>query len=94
MENMIGSMVRQSLNILLVDDEVNMHKTLSVCLETEGHKVIAVSNFQGALGEAPRRFFDLAFVGLRLGAADELILIPILFATTPWLKIIVITAYA
>ena len=87
-------MVRQSLNILVVDDEVNMHKTLSVCLETAGHKVIALSNSQGALAEASRRFFDLAFVNLRLGAADELNLIPILFATTSWLKIIVITAYA
>ena len=37
MENIIASMVRKSLNILVVDDEVNMHKTLSVCLETEGH---------------------------------------------------------
>ena len=46
MENKIGSMVRQSLNILVVDDEVNIRKTLSVCLETEGHKVVAVPNFK------------------------------------------------
>ena len=94
MGNKIGSMVRQSLNILVVDDEVNIRKTLSVCLETEGHKVIAVSNFQDALAETSRRSFELAFVDLRLGAADGLDLIPILLATTPWLKIIVITAYA
>jgi NtrC-family two-component system response regulator AlgB len=94
MGNKIGSMVHQSLNILVVDDEVNIRKTLSVCLETEGHKVIAVSNFQDALAEASRRSFELAFVDLRLGAADGLDLIPILLATTPWLKIIVITAYA
>jgi len=87
-------MVRQSLSILVVDDEVNIRKTLSVCLETEGHKVIAVSNFQDALVEASRRSFELAFVDLRLGTADGLDLIPILLATTPWLKIIVITAYA
>jgi NtrC-family two-component system response regulator AlgB len=87
-------MVSQSLNILVVDDEINIRKTLSVCLETEGHKVIAVSNFQDALAEASRRSFELAFVDLRLGAADGLDLIPTLLATTPWLKIIVITAYA
>jgi DNA-binding NtrC family response regulator len=57
--------INQSLNILIVDDEVNIRKTLSVCLETEGHKVIAVSNFQGALAEASRRSFELAFVDLR-----------------------------
>ena len=78
----------------MVDDEVNIRKTLSVCLETEGHKVIAVSNFQDALVEASRRSFDLAFVDLRLGTDDGLDLIPALLATSPWLKIIVITAYA
>jgi NtrC-family two-component system response regulator AlgB len=82
------------LNILVVDDEVNIRKTLSVCLETEGHKVIAVSNSQDALAEASRRSFELAFVDLRLGTDDGLDLIPGLLAATPWLKIIVITAYA
>lgn len=84
----------QSFNILLVDDEINIRKTLSVCLETEGYKVFAVSNFQDALAEASRRSFDLAFVDLRLGTANGLDLIPALLAQTPWLKIIVITAYA
>jgi NtrC-family two-component system response regulator AlgB len=77
-----------------VDDEINIRKTLSICLETEGHKVIAVSNFQDALTESSRRSFELAFVDLRLGAEDGLDLIPALLASAPWLKIIVITAYA
>jgi NtrC-family two-component system response regulator AlgB len=91
---MLESVTSQSLNILVVDDEVNIRKTLSVCLETEGHKVIAVSNFQDALAEASRRSFELAFVDLRLGTANGLDLIPSLLAVTPWLKVIVITAYA
>jgi NtrC-family two-component system response regulator AlgB len=86
--------INQSLNILIVDDEVNIRKTLSICLETEGHKVIAVSNFQDALAEASRRSFELAFVDLRLGTEDGLDLIPPLLVAAPWLKIIVITAYA
>ena len=84
----------QALQILVVDDEVNIRKTLSVCLETEGHKVFGVSNFQDALIEASHRSFDLAFVDLRLGTEDGLDLIPALLAASPWLKIIVITAYA
>jgi len=82
------------LHILVVDDEVNIRKTLSMCLETEGHRVTAVSNFQDALAEASRKSFELAFVDLRLGTDDGLDLIPALLATTPWLKIIVITVYA
>jgi DNA-binding NtrC family response regulator len=57
--------INESLNILIVDDEVNIRKTLSVCLETEGHKVIAVSNFQDALAKASRRSFEMVFMGLR-----------------------------
>ena len=72
-----------ALNILVVDDEVNIRKTLSVCLETEGHKVFAVSNFQDALTETARRSFDLALVDLRLGMEDGLDLIPALLANRP-----------
>lgn len=82
------------LNILVVDDEVNIRKTLSLLLETEGHQVIAVSNFQDALSEVSRKSFDLAFIDLRLGIDDGLNLIAPLLAATPWLKVIVITAYA
>jgi NtrC-family two-component system response regulator AlgB len=88
------SEVSSLLNVLVVDDELNIRKTLSLCLETEGHTVTAVSNFQDALAEASRQSFDLAFVDLRLGAEDGLDLIPTLLAATPWLKIIVITAFA
>ena len=84
----------ESLNILVVDDEVNIRKTLSLCLEGEGQAVVAVSNFDDAIAEASRRSFDLAFVDLRLGMASGLDLIPALLSTAPWLKIIVITAYA
>jgi NtrC-family two-component system response regulator AlgB len=91
---MIGPAAYPSLNILVVDDEVNIRKTLTVCLETEGYQVVAVSNFQDAVAEASRRSFDLAFVDLRLGTANGLELITALLSTAPWLKIIVITAYA
>jgi NtrC-family two-component system response regulator AlgB len=83
-----------SLNVLIVDDEVNIRKTLSLCLEGEGHTVVAVSNFDDAVAEALRRSFDLAFVDLRLGMASGMDLIPTLLSIAPWIKIIVITAYA
>ncbi len=82
------------LNILVVDDEINIRKTLSFCLEGEGHHVVGVSNPADAKAEAAHRSFDMAFVDLRLGAERGLDLIPELLATSPWLKIVVITAYA
>ncbi|MDQ5985228.1 MAG: Alginate biosynthesis transcriptional regulatory protein AlgB [Syntrophus sp. SKADARSKE-3] len=82
-----------SLAILVVDDEANIRKTLSICLETEGHRVTAVGNPKDALAEASCRSFDIAFVDIRLGTASGLDLIPALLATSPLIKIIVITAY-
>ena len=82
------------LNILVVDDEANIRRTLSICLEAGGHRVAGAGCAKDALAESARRPFDLAFVDLRLGAEDGLELIPALLAAAPWMKIIVVTAYA
>ena len=82
------------LAILVVDDEPNIRKTLTISLEAEGHPVTAVSNARDALSEANRRFFDLALVDLRLGTESGLTLLPALAAACPWVKIVVMTAYA
>jgi two-component system, NtrC family, response regulator AlgB len=82
------------LNILVVDDEKNIRKTLSYCLETEGHSVVAVAGSREALEEAKRRSFDIAFIDLRLQGENGMDLIPPLVADAPWLKIVVITANA
>ena len=82
------------LTILIVDDEAGIRRTLAICLETAGHRVVAVSNRADALAEVSRRSFDLAFVDLRLGVDAGMDLIPQLIAACPWLKIIVITAFA
>jgi two-component system, NtrC family, response regulator AlgB len=82
------------LQILVVDDETNIRKTLSYCLAAEGHTVISVSNPADAIEEARRRAFDLAYVDLRLGAEDGMELIPSLLSYSSWTKIVVITAHA
>ncbi|RJR38422.1 MAG: sigma-54-dependent Fis family transcriptional regulator [Desulfobacteraceae bacterium] len=83
-----------TLDILIVDDEPNLRKTLSTCLFIEGHAVTAVSNPRDAIDEAKRHSFDMAFVDLRLGDESGMDLIPQLLSELPWLKIVVITAYA
>ncbi|MDD8025132.1 MAG: sigma-54 dependent transcriptional regulator [Acidobacteriota bacterium] len=93
--NLNGTEVAEDrLNVLIVDDEVNIRRVLAVCLETRGHRVSAVGRVPDALAEAGRQAFDLAFVDLRLGADNGLDLIPRLLGESPWLKIVVITAYA
>jgi two-component system, NtrC family, response regulator AlgB len=87
-------MSEPTLHILIVDDEQNIRKTLSVYLEAEGHTVVSVSNFKDAVMKNSLQSFDMAFVDLRLGMDNGLDLIPVLLATSPWIKIVVITAYA
>jgi len=81
-------------HVLVVDDEPNIRKALAAALESEGHAVAAVSNSADALQAARRRSFDLAFVDLQLGVDKGLDLIPALLVDSPWMKIVVITAYA
>jgi NtrC-family two-component system response regulator AlgB len=83
----------QALNILVVDDEINIRKTLAISLETDGHRVTAVSNARDAVAEAGKTSFDLAFVDLRLGADHGLLLIPELLAQSPWMRVVIITAH-
>jgi NtrC-family two-component system response regulator AlgB len=83
----------RSLRVLVVDDQINIRKTLAMCLEVEGYGVVAVSNAADALAEAAARPFDLAFVDLLLGSTSGMDLIPLLLAQTPWMRVIIITAH-
>ncbi|MCE5271860.1 sigma-54 dependent transcriptional regulator [bacterium] len=82
------------LNVLVVDDESSIRKTLAYCLESLGHTVTAVSGAEEGLAEARDKAFDLAFVDMRLDSDNGLDLVPALLEASPWIKCVVITAYA
>lgn len=82
------------LNILIVDDEANIRKTLALALEIEGHATTAVSNGRDGLLQASLKPFDLVFLDLRLGTEKGTDFIPEFIAASPWIKIVVVTAYA
>jgi NtrC-family two-component system response regulator AlgB len=82
------------LRILIVDDEANIRTQLSLCLESDGHHVVAHGSIGEALIEASWQAFDLVFLDVRLGMDNGLDFIPRLLAESPWAKVVVITAYA
>ena len=82
------------MNVLVVDDESNIRKTMMMFFDLQHHKVTTVSNAKDALLEAGLQNFDLAFIDLRLGMESGLDLLSSLLARSPWLKIVVITAFA
>lgn len=85
---------KTSLRILIVDDDAGIRKTLTYCLNAEGHSVVSVSNGADAVHEAKTRAMDMVFLDLKLGDEDGMALIPVLLSDSPWIKIVVITAYA
>jgi NtrC-family two-component system response regulator AlgB len=87
------ALIDAQLRVLIIDDEKNIRTTLSVCLEQLGCDVTAVASADAAFSTVTRKPFDLAFVDLRLGSSDGLVLIPKLLAENPNLLVVVMTAY-
>ena len=82
------------MKVLLIDDERNILRMLTVALETDGHEVTAVESASGALREVRNASFDVAFLDLRLGKEDGLVILTQLRRTDPGLAIVIITAFA
>jgi NtrC-family two-component system response regulator AlgB len=81
------------LSVLVVDDEINIRKTLATSLDIDGHRVVAVGNAADAVDQAGLNAFDLAFLDLRLGPTPGVELIPQLHILNPWMRIVIITAH-
>jgi two-component system, NtrC family, response regulator AlgB len=81
-------------DVLIVDDEPNIRRTLGLQLEGRGHRVRTAGSVEEAMREAAGRRFDLALVDLRLGTGSGLELLSWLRTEDPALKTVVITAYA
>src|SRR5438067_7231559 len=82
------------MRVLIVDDERNIRKTLSVCLQSMGCEVTETGSVASALEAVARAPHDVAFVDLRLGREDGMSLLPRLLAESPGLDVVMVTAYA
>jgi NtrC-family two-component system response regulator AlgB len=83
------------LNLLVIDDEPSLRRTLRTALESMGHKVAEAADSKHALELVLRQRFHLAFLDLRLGKENGLDLLPrLLFATDKRLHVVIVTAYA
>src|SRR5437868_2154986 len=82
------------MNILLIDDDVNLRKSLRLGLEAMGHRVVAAASGSQAQELLGQRLFDVAFLDLRLANEQGLDVLPALLRLAPGLDVVVITAYA
>ncbi|MGE4300700.1 MAG: sigma-54-dependent transcriptional regulator [Victivallaceae bacterium] len=82
------------MNILVIDDEANIRKTVKMYLKSSGHSCSVASGLEEALQCSRKDRFDVAFLDLRLGTDNGLDLISSLLGDNPELKIVVMTAYS
>jgi NtrC-family two-component system response regulator AlgB len=82
------------MNLLAIDDEASLRRTLRTALESMGHRVVEAGTSAAALDAVRRERFDLAFLDLRLGREKGLDLLPRLLELTGSLPVVVITAFA
>ena len=82
------------MRILLIDDERNINRMLTVALEGDGHAVVAVESSSGALRQVQKAPFDAAFLDLRLGQEDGLEVLSQLRRADAGMAVVIITAFA
>src|SRR5436305_3354484 len=82
------------LDLLVVDDEASLRRTLRTALESMGHRVAEAAAGAQALDALRRRRCDLALLDLRLGTENGLDLLPELLRVSPGLHVVIVTAFA
>jgi two-component system, NtrC family, response regulator AlgB len=82
------------MDLLVIDDEVTLRRTLRTALETMGHRVAEAASGSHALRQLQEGRFDLAFLDLRLGKEAGLDVLPALLEAAPHLAVVIVTAYA
>lgn len=82
------------MNILLIDDDASLRKSVRLALETMNHRVSEVCDGAEAQEILGHKRFDVALLDLRLAHEGGLDLLPAVLRLAPGMPVIVVTAYA
>lgn len=82
------------MDLLVIDDEPSLRRTLRTALESMGHRVVDAGTGADALRLVREWRFDLAFLDLRLGRESGLDVLPAMREAAPNMAVVVVTAYA
>ncbi len=82
------------MNILVIDDDASLRRTLRTSLEVLGHQAAEAKDGVQALELLGHRPFEMALLDMRLAQEQGLELLPRLLDLAPGLLVVVITAYA
>jgi len=88
-----GPSARQLARILVVDDQKNMRKTLSIMLRGAGYDVQVARDGAHAMQLLDGELFDVVVTDLKLGQVDGLDVLRYSREKAPLTEVIVMTAY-
>ena len=82
------------MRILIVDDEKNIRRALTVALESMEHTVACASNSATALAELRAGSFDVVLLDLKLSQENGLDVLEEILRIAPQAAVVMVTAYA
>jgi two-component system, NtrC family, response regulator AlgB len=82
------------MRVLVVDDEQNIRRTMTVALESMGYEVASSANGAGALNEIKARRYDVMLLDLKLSQEDGLDVLDETLRISPALAVVIMTAFA
>jgi NtrC-family two-component system response regulator AlgB len=82
------------MRVLIVDDEKNIRRALTVALESMSHDVVCASNSALALAELRAKSFDVVLLDLRLAQESGLDVLEEILRVNPQAAVVMVTAYA
>jgi NtrC-family two-component system response regulator AlgB len=82
------------MRILIVDDEKNIRRTMTVALESMEHTVTCSSNSATALAELRKATFDVVLLDLKLSSESGLDVLEEILRIAPQAAVVMVTAYA
>jgi NtrC-family two-component system response regulator AlgB len=82
------------MRILVVDDERNIQRTLTLALDSMGHDSMAARSGSNALEELTAESYDVVFLDLKLGQESGLDVLQDILRVSPRVAVIVFTAFA
>jgi NtrC-family two-component system response regulator AlgB len=82
------------MRILIVDDEKNIRRALTLALESMEHAVACASNSATALAELRAASFDVVLLDLKLSQENGLDVLEEILRISPQTAVVMVTAYA
>ena len=87
-------MEKNSLRVLLVDDDKSLLDILGTLMELEGHDVVKCSSAHAGLLKMRESEFDLVLVDLKMPRTTGIDMLRVIREEHPETKVVIMTAYA